>query len=233
MIISTGNNFGAEHIEFKEFFSENMVILNGRFSFDHTKPEYLNAKVLEIYVPDLPMKRSLDTAVFMLYDNQIGRMGTIVKSWIKDKTTICLENFDVPERFGNREFWFTCAYLPMGQRNTFEVEGQVDLKLENFSWSQREEYACAIVREKWAYVCFVIEGFYQSEANVPYSIDLTNFPTDIVADVPYVVQTTNKSGWGSHIVSCTISDGKFNNPGNSEQLLKDASSSFVKVFIVK
>ena len=233
MIISTGNNFGAEHIEFKEFFSENMVILNGRFSFDHTKPEYLNAKVLEIYVPDLPMKRSLETAVFMLYDNQIGRMGTIVKSWIKDKTTICLENFDVPERFGNREFWFTCVYLPMGQRNTFEVEGQVDLKLENFSWSQREEYACAIVREKWAYVCFVIEGFYQSEANVPYSIDLTNFPTDIVADVPYVVQTTNKSGWGSHIVSCTISDGKFNNPGNSEQLLKDASSSFVKVFIVK
>ena len=233
MIISTGNNFGAEHIEFKEFFSENIVILNGRFSFDHTKPEYLNAKVLEIYVPDLPMKRSLETAVFMLYDNQIGRMGTIVKSWIKDKTTICLENFDVPERFGNREFWFTCAYLPMGQRNTFEVEGQVDLKLENFSWSQREEYACAIVREKWAYVCFVIEGFYQSEANVPYSIDLTNFPTDIVADVPYVVQTTNKSGWGSHIVSCTISDGKFNNPGNSEQLLKDASSSFVKVFIVK
>ena len=210
-----------------------MVILNGRFSFDHTKPEYLNAKVLEIYVPDLPMKRSLETAVFMLYDNQIGRMGTIVKSWIKDKTTICLENFDVPERFGNREFWFTCAYLPMGQRNTFEVEGQVDLKLENFSWSQREEYACAIVREKWAYISFVIEGFYQSEANVPYSIDLTNFPTDIVADVPYVVQTTNKSGWGSHIVSCTISDGKFNNPGNSEQLLKDASSSFVKVFIVK
>ena len=233
MIISTGNNFGAEHIEFKEFFSENMVILNGRFSFDHTKPEYLNAKVLEIYVPDLPMKRSLETAVFMLYDNQIGRMGTIVKSWIKDKTTICLENFDVPERFGNREFWFTCAYLPMGQRNTFEVEGLVDLKLENFSWSQREEYACAIVREKWAYICFVIEGFYQSEANVPYSIDRTNFPTDIVADVPYVVQTTNKSGWGSHIVSCTISDGKFNNPGNSEQLLKDASSSFVKVFIVK
>ena len=233
MIISTGNNFGAEHIEFKEFFSENMVILNGRFSFDHTKPEYLNAKVLEIYVPDLPMKRSLETAVFLLFDNQIGRMGTIVKSWIKDKNTICLENFEEPERFGNREFWFTCAYLPMGQRNTFEVEGQVDLMLENFSWSQREEYACAIVREKWAYICFVIEGFYQSEANVPYSIDLTNFPTDIVADVPYVVQTTNKSGWGSHIVSCTISDGKFNNPGNSEQLLKDASSSFVKVFIVK
>ena len=59
MIISTGNNFGAEHIEFKEFVSDNMVILNGRVSFDHTKEEYLKSKVLEIYIPELPMKRSL------------------------------------------------------------------------------------------------------------------------------------------------------------------------------
>lgn len=233
MIISTGNNFGAGHIEFKEFVSDNMVILNGRFSFDHTKEEYLNAKELEIYVPELPMKRSLETAVFMVFDNQIGRMGTIVKSWIKNKTTICLEKYDVNERFNNREFWFTCAYLPMGQRNSFEVEGQVHLHLENMPWNFREEYACAVVREKWAYICFVVEGFYNSEADVPYTIDLANFPTDVVGDVPHIVQTTNKSGWGSHIVSCTISDGKFNSPGNSEQLLKDASSSFVKAFIVK
>jgi len=233
MIIATGNNFGAGHIEFKEYLSDNMVILNGRFSFDHASEEYLAAKTLEIYVPELPMKRSLETAVFMLFNNQYGRMGTIVKSWIKNKTTICLEKYDVNDRFGNREFWFTCAYLPMGQRNTFEVEGQVDLQLANMPWNQREEYACSIVREKWAYICFVVEGFYNSEADVPYTIDLANFPTDVVGDVPYVVQTTNKSGWGSHIVTCTISDGKFNNPGNSEQLLKDASSSFVKVFIVR
>lgn len=233
MMISTGNNFGVEYIEFKEFVSENMVILNGRFSFDHTKEEYLNADVLEIYVPELPMKRSLETAVFELFDNQMGRMGTIVKSWIKNRTTICLEKYDVPERFGNREFWFTCAYLPMGQRNTFEVEGQVDLQLTNMPWNLREEYAYAIVREKWAYICFVVEGFYNSEADVPYTFDLANFPTDIVMDVPYVVQTTNKSGWGSHIVNCTISEGKYSNPGNSEQVLNDASSSFVKVFIVR
>lgn len=104
MMISTGNNFGAGHIEFKELVSENMVILNGRFSFDYTSEEYVNAKVLEIYVPELPMKRSLETAVFMLFDNEYGRMGTIVKSWIKNKTTICLEKYAVNDRFGNREF---------------------------------------------------------------------------------------------------------------------------------
>ena len=233
MMISTGNNFGAGQIEFKEYLSDNMIILNGRFSFDHTSEEYVNADVLEIYVPELPMKRSLETAVSMLFDNSIGRMGTIVKSWVKNKTTICLEKFDVNERFGNREFWFMCAYLPMGQRNTFEVEGRIDLQLANLPWIQREEYACSIIRERWAYICFVVEGFYSSEVDVPYAIDLANFPTDIASEIPYIVQTTNKSRFGSHIVTCSVSGGKFNNPGLTESVLKDASSSFVKVFIVR
>ena len=233
MIIATGNNFGAGQIEFKEYLSDNMIILNGRFSFDYTKEEYLNADVLEIYVPELPMKRSLETAVFLTYENTYGRMGTIVKSWIKNKTTICLENLEINSKYGSREFWFMCAYLPKGQRNTFEVEGQIDLHLDNFPWNLREEYACSIVREKWAYLCFVIEGFYAAEANTPFSVNLANFPTDIVSEVPYVAQTTNKSGFGSHVMSSTVSEGKFNNPGCSEQFLKDASSSFVKVFIVR
>ena len=80
---------------------------------------------------------------------------------------------------------------------------------------------------------FASVPFYKSEADVPYSIDLTNFPTDIVSEVPYVAQTTNKSGFGSHFVTCTVSEGKFNSPGCSENFLKDASSSFVKVFIVR
>lgn len=233
MIISTGNNFGAEHIEFKEFVSDNMVILNGRVSFDHTKEEYLKSKVLEIYIPELPMKRSLETAVFLIYDNTYGRMGTIVKSWIKNYNTICLENLEINKNYSNREFWFICAYLPMGQRNTFEVEGQIELSLANLPWNMREEHAWSVVCDEWAYLCFVIEGFYKSEADVPYSIDLTNFPTDIVSEVPYVAQTTNKSGFGSHFVTCTVSEGKFNSPGCSENFLKDASSSFVKVFIVR
>ena len=99
MIIATGNNFGAGQIEFKEYLSDTMIILNG----------------------------SLETAVFLTYENTYGRMGTIVKSWIKNKTTICLENLEINSKYGSREFWFMCAYLPMGQRNTFEVEGQVDL----------------------------------------------------------------------------------------------------------
>lgn len=233
MIIATGNNFGAGQIEFKEYLSDNMIILNGRFSFDYTKEEYLNADVLEIYVPELPMKRSLETAVFLTYENTYGRMGTIVKSWIKNKTTICLENLEINSRYGSHEFWFMCAYLPKGQRNTFEVEGQVDLHLDNLPWNFREEHAWAVVREKWAYLCFVIEGFYQAEPDTPFAIDLVNFPADIVSEVPYVAQTTNKSGFGSHFTNCMVSEGKFSNPGCTEAFLKDASSSFVKVFIVR
>ena len=176
---------------------------------------------------------NIEKAVFLIYENTYGRMGTIVKSWIKNKTTICLENLEINSKYGSREFWFMCAYLPKGQRNTFEVEGQVDLHLDNLPWNFREEHAWAVVREKWAYLCFVIEGFYQAEPDTSFAIDLVNFPTDIVSEVPYVAQTTNKSGFGSHVMSCTVSEGKFNNPGCTEAFLKDASSSFVKVFIVR
>ena len=197
MIIATGNNFGAGQIEFKEYMSDNMIILNG----------------------------SLETAVFLTYENTYGRMAR--------QRGDCLENLENNSKYGSREFWFMCAYLPMGQRNTFEVEGQVDLHLNNLPWNFREEHAWAVVREKWAYLCFVIEGFYQAEPDTPFAIDLVNFPADIVSEVPYVAQTTNKSGFGSHFINCMVSEGKFSNPGCSEQFLKDASSSFVKVFIVR
>lgn len=46
MIIATGNNFGAGQIEFKEYLSDNMIILNGRFSFDYTKRNILTLMFL-------------------------------------------------------------------------------------------------------------------------------------------------------------------------------------------
>ena len=132
IITSTGNNFGAEQIEFKAVLNENYVILNGRMSFDRMTEEYKAADVLEIYVPDLSMKRSMETAVFMNYTSrQYDRNGTIVRSWIKDKNTICLEKLEVNSAYTDFEFVFFCAYLPKGQRETFIVDGEIDLQIEN------------------------------------------------------------------------------------------------------
>ena len=96
MFNSISNNFGAGTIQFKDYQTENYVVLNAKFTYDTTSPEYQAADVLEIKVPDLMLSRSADTGVFtrfidrreyssytMNYDG-----GTVIRSWIKDKNTI-------------------------------------------------------------------------------------------------------------------------------------------------
>ena len=40
MFNSTGNNFGAGQITFKDYQAENYVVLNSKFSFDPTNADY-------------------------------------------------------------------------------------------------------------------------------------------------------------------------------------------------
>ena len=53
MFNSTGNNFGAGQISFKDYQAETYVVLNSKFSFDPTNADYQACEQLEIYVPDL------------------------------------------------------------------------------------------------------------------------------------------------------------------------------------
>ena len=53
MITTTGNNFGAGQFEIKDFQSEKVVVLNGKFSFNNKSDAFKAASVLEVYVPEL------------------------------------------------------------------------------------------------------------------------------------------------------------------------------------
>lgn len=62
MITATGNNFGAYTIQLKDYQSDKMVVLNGRFELNPESEEYQAAQQLEIYVPDLSIPKSTMTA---------------------------------------------------------------------------------------------------------------------------------------------------------------------------
>jgi hypothetical protein len=99
MFNSTGNNFGAGQISFKDYQAENYVVLNSKFSFDPTSPAYQACEQLEIYVPDLSIDRSAVGAVFLRFEEDqhyswgdaIYDGGSVLKSWVKDKNTIVIE----------------------------------------------------------------------------------------------------------------------------------------------
>lgn len=232
-ITSTGNNFGAGQVVFKAALDDNFVVLNGNVPFDRYCDEYLSADVMEIKVPDLPMKRSLETAVYMTYDTKnYERCITIVRSWIKDKNTICIEKLIPMDDCTNMELVFLCAYLPKGQRESFAIEGQVDLQLENMPGTMWREIACAVVRDSWAMIAFAVGGLASLVIGEPFSIDLTNFPTDIACDVPFLGHWNYAGGYGNFLVPARIENGKFLAEGLTELQADYPSNGFMKAFIV-
>ena len=104
MIIPTGNNFGCDAIEIKDYQSEKVVVLNAKITFDPKNEAYRNASVLEIYVPDLSFCKSSNSSCFMrspmlMWPDQSYRknygVGTVLTTWIKNKNTICIEKLPI------------------------------------------------------------------------------------------------------------------------------------------
>ena len=123
MFQSIRNNFGAGTIQFKDVRESNYIVLNATFTYRTDSPEYQAADVLEITVPDLNIDRSTIAGVVMRFiDRQtsysyliVSDGGTILKSWIKDKNTICIEkltDFDDQEEM---IIYIQTIYLQLNQ----------------------------------------------------------------------------------------------------------------------
>lgn len=99
MFNSTGNNFGAGVIQFKDVQESNYIVLNAKFTCSPQSAEYQAAEVLEIYVPALSIARSTIAGVVARYKERgtsygypyIYDGGTVLKSWVKDANTLCIE----------------------------------------------------------------------------------------------------------------------------------------------
>ena len=123
LFTSTGNNFGAGSISFKSHQEQNFVVLNAKFSYDPTNEEYQAADILEIYVPDLSIKRSAITGVFMTFRDRYvyssytwnNDGGTVLKSWIKDKNTICIEKLTDFDSKGEITIYIQALYTALGR----------------------------------------------------------------------------------------------------------------------
>lgn len=109
------NNFGVAEIEFRDWQEKGLVILNGVVSIDTENESYKAAEVLGITVPDMSIGRSAVTAVFLRSSKADGA-STIVKSWIKDVRTICVERLPEFDEFGPLTLYFASAYVTLGQR---------------------------------------------------------------------------------------------------------------------
>jgi hypothetical protein len=164
MFNSISNNFGAGTIQFKDYQTENYVVLNAKFTYNTTSPEYQAADVLEIKVPDLMLSRSADTGVFtrfidrrqyssytMNYDG-----GTVIRSWIKDKNTICLEKFAPLERAEEITVYIQAMYVGKHKSSNAEM-----LRKTYVNFTQPTKYlytsdVICVIDEHWVFLTAMI-----------------------------------------------------------------------------
>ena len=166
MFNSTGNNFGAGQITFKDYQAENYVVLNSKFSFDPTNADYQACEQLEIYVPDLSIDRSAVGAVFIRFvedqhwswGDSVYDGGSILKSWVKDKNTIVIE----------KQPWF-------------DQNGPLIIYIDYLRFGYE---TFVVVFEHWAFIHMLISGCTYAYRESLWEATLEELPADITADVP-------------------------------------------------
>lgn len=191
MFNSTGNNFGAGTIQFKDYQENNYIVLNAKFTYDPSNTAYQAASVLEIYVPDLQLSRSIESGVFLSFKHSeqsgssvwVNDGATVLKSWIKDKNTICIEKMTDFDHRTEQTIWIQTLYAIKGKSSskTFRTKTSVTLTQEQV-YMQFSSVVC-VIDPHWVFITGnVREGAY-AYRNEPWVATFNNFPTDVTSDI--------------------------------------------------
>lgn len=120
MFNSTGNNFGGGVIQFKDVQESNYIVLNAKFT---CSPQSAEAGVMARY-----KERGTSYGYPYIYDG-----GTVLKSWVKDANTLCIEKlpvFDDQEEFIIYIQTLYCQ-LAQGGNSTKEKEKRITATSED------------------------------------------------------------------------------------------------------
>ena len=210
MITTIGNNFGAGQFEIKDFQSEKIVVLNGRFTFNNKSEAFKAASVLELYVPELSIPKSGMSAAYIMFESEGKAFGTTVKTWIKNQTTVCIEKLDNwSDQTDEYTIYLVSLYAPKGQRGVFELGTKTRLTLNNTTSNNNYAYyqAC-YVSDDWCMIA-LMTGSYNTEVNeYDEIVELGGFPTDVDVELPFVGDNINSTPtYGTDMLKASIKNG--------------------------
>ena len=188
MFKSTGNNFGAPEISFKDYQSEHKIILNAFFDYDSTNEVYKKARQLEIYVPDLSISKSAVAGCFFAATTEEGALGTVVKTWIKNRNTIVIEKLTAWDECPRHRIYICTMYGLRGFRGIpFEPLKRRSLSLQQSDSIGSPSDQTYYKTDDWIFLNFSLGdlGFY-ARSKTCFLSNYADLPDDIDAVLPYV-----------------------------------------------
>ena len=233
MMKALANNFGVAVIEFRDCQKKGLVILNGVIEIDTDNEHYKVAEVLEITVPDLSVSRSAVTAVFLRSSKADGA-STIVKSWIKDSRTVCVEKLPEFDEFGPLTLYFASAYVTLGQRMDCPMNNVIRPAIVNGeSGKQSISNAKAVVTENWCYLYICFSSFAGNDYKDAFGCTLEGLPEDIDITFPVVTASAYSYTFGTPTSVCRLNGKTLSCEGRLAFGEGTNQGDFISIFIVR
>ena len=227
------NNFGVAEIEFRFWQEKGLVILNGVVCINTDNEKYKAAEVLEIYVPDLSVSRSAVTAVFLRSSKADGA-STIVKSWIRDSHTICVEKLPEFDEFGPLTLYFASAYVTLGQRMDCPLNTVLRPTIVNgTSGTQSASNTKAVVTDNWCYLYICFDKFAGENYQDAFECTLEGLPKDIDITFPVVTASAYSYTFGTPTSVCRLKGKTLSCEGRLAFGEGANQGDFINIFIVR
>ena len=241
MFNSISNNFGAGVIQFKDYQAENYIVLNAKFTYNTTSPEYRAADVLEIKVPDLMLSRSADTGVMtrfidrreysssmMNYD-----AGTVIRSWIKDKNTICLEKFAPLERAEEIIVYIQTMYVGKHKSTNADMLRKTYVQfVQPTKYLYTNDVVC-VINEHWVFLTALITSVSYAYRDLPWEATIEGLPTDFALDIPFPGGYNQGNDDMDGMAEARIENGVFTNEERVSGWGSTGHDAFIFLFAVR
>lgn len=244
MFVSTGNNFGAGQISFKDVQESNYVVLNTKFTCVPTSEEYQAAEQLEIYVPDLSIDRSTVSFATGLYTDRVPHStyttvhdgGTFLKTWIKDKNTIVIEKLPAFDGKNDLIIYIQALYPQLNAgANTIRCrKTKLRITQPTYYCSWDSDSICGIF-DKWVFLHMQIDSISYSAETADMVANLENFPTDVDAEVPILMPDNGRQNVFGGVNKTFISNGVWTSPKEERCMgfYNTGSNNFMIAYLVR
>lgn len=208
MIQVNSNNFGADYIDFRTFEKTGLVVVNARFFFNPSNEAYRSASVLEIKVSDMGLAKSTNAVVYLVDRENEMPHATILKAWIKDCNTICIEPCRCFDERPMLDIIFCSGFVAKGYRSELEVDEAirptVTASAGTFTLESSKAYRQLFIKDnKWGFIVLNFSKFQAAELNQEFSFIVPELP-DNVDSWGVVVIDENYQDVGSPVCICKV-----------------------------
>lgn len=208
MIQVISNNFGAEYIDFKTFEKEGLLVVNARFFFDPSNDDYRAADILEIKVTDMALSKSTNAAVYLVDSKNEMPHATLLKAWVKDCNTICLEPCRCFDDRQMLDIIFCSGFIAKGRRDNMVVDEVTHLSVEasegTFVLDYPGIYSKLCIKDNaWGCMSMLFDKFQAPDVKVEFSITIPELPDNMDCWGVFVI-SENYQEIGSPACICKI-----------------------------